>query len=296
MLKEKYKGFVPNWTSDKTQKYDLLLTDDLDSLMGCAILKSVMGWDIQRVMLFKADKNKTTDYLGKTSKATNEVIGIDIALQHGKCFDNHCSRLQLSDHTNNECVNPNIWENVTRQNYFSKYNSSTALLLWSIYDIPMPKSEDGKMILLAIDGTYQSFYHENSQYNRMNKHYLCDVLGLDELYECQKRHKKSDFEEIKKKYRMTTNGRDTKIVSKKGYLQTELNLDAINVAVGCGNNVLCELPQERFSLSATFLDKQVKLDRYNRNSEKLDDIVKESYSVALTGRDFLCYSEMQTER
>ncbi len=291
LLKERYKKFVPDWVYNKEGKYDLLLTDDLDSLMGCAILKSVMGWDIQQVMLFKADRNKNIDYLGKTSKATNEVIGIDIALQQGKCFDNHCSRLQLSDHTNKECVNPNIWDDVTRQNYFDKYNSSTALLLWSIYDIPVPESEDGKMILLAIDGTYQSFYHANSKYNSMNKHYLCDVLGLEELYECQKRHRKSDFEEIKRKYRMTTNGKDTKIECHKGILSTNLDLDGINVAVGLDNKIVCELPKDKFSLSAKFIDKQVSLSKTNRNCENLDDITSKSFSVALTGRDFLCCSE-----
>ena len=291
-MKDEYKKYIPDWVYDKTGSYDLLLTDDLDSLMGCAILKAVMGWDIQQVMLFKADPHKTTDYLGKTSKATKEVIGVDIALQDGKCFDNHVSRLQKTDHRNEQCINPNLWEDITRQNYFSKYNLSTVLLLWSIYDIPLPKSEDGKMILLAIDGTYQSFYHENSQYNRRNKHWLVDVLGLNGLYECQQRHSKSDFEDIKRKYTMTQNGHDTKIKVSKGILDTDLDLIGINLAVGWDANIWCELPKDKFYLREKFHDIQMPLNKSIRYRENLIDITENPFSVALTGRDFLCWSEM----
>lgn len=253
-----------------------------------------MGWNIQQVMLFKADKNKSIDYLGKTSEATNEVVGIDIALQHGKCFDNHCSRLQLSDYTNKECVNPNIWCGHSRHDYFKKFNLSTTLLLWGIYDIPLPLSEDGKMILLAIDGSYQGFYNSDGKFSYINRNYL-RILGLEGLIECAERHKKSDFEDIKKKYRMVTEKRDTKIKVKKGYLETDLDLDAINVAVGWESNIWCELPQEKFHLAAQYWDRQIKLDSTRRYSEQLNSYSENPYSVALTGRDFLCCSELLKE-
>ena len=39
---------------DSTNEYGLILTDDLDSLLSCAILKYVKGWNIEQTYIFKA--------------------------------------------------------------------------------------------------------------------------------------------------------------------------------------------------------------------------------------------------
>ncbi|WP_455718690.1 hypothetical protein, partial [Anaerosporobacter sp.] len=181
MMNIEYKKQLPKWYEDN-KKYDLILTDDIDSLLSCAILKKVKQWEIEQVFLFKADSNKSIDYLGITSSATNEAVGVDLALQNGKCFDNHVTRIKSTDKWNDECINPNQFKNVTGANYSSKYNLSTVLLLWSLYDLPIPESEEGKMILLTIDASYVSYFSNYSYFNQMNKYYLCNVLGLNELY------------------------------------------------------------------------------------------------------------------
>lgn len=282
IMKDEYKIKLPKWYED-TKKYDLILTDDIDSLMSCAILKAVKNWDIEYVMLFKLDKNKSIDYMGITSNATNEAVGVDLALQNGKSFDNHLSKLHSDDKWNEKCINLNFIKDVTRQNYFKKYNLSTVLLLWSLYDLPIPETEEGKMILLTIDSSYYSHFSRYQNDREMNKFYMCDVLGLDELYECQLRHKQYEFKDIEVKYNLLS-----KIVVKKGFLDTDIDLAGINLEVGWYTDIWCELPKVRFSLYKTFQDIQVPI---RRTTTKLSDITQNPYSVALTNRDFLCYSE-----
>lgn len=279
-MKAEYKNKLPKWYNDNKQ-YDLILTDDIDSLMSCAILKFLKNWSIENVMLFKADTNKSIDYLGKTSDATNETVGVDFALQNGKCFDNHVSRISKLDPINSECVNLNVIRDITRENYFKKYNLSTVLLLWSLFDLPIPESEEGKMILLTIDSSYYSYFSKK-QYQDMNRYYMCDIMGLDELYECQGRHTQAEFKEIEKKFKLKE-----KIVAKNGYLDTNIDLLAINNEIGWDTGVWCSLPKKKFTLHKKFYDKQVSIN----NNTTLSEITKNPYSVALTGRDFICYSE-----
>ena len=35
---------------------------------------------------------------------------------------------------------------------------STALLLYALYDIPLPSTEDGKLMLMTIDSSYLGYY------------------------------------------------------------------------------------------------------------------------------------------
>ena len=117
----------------------------------------------------------------------------------------------------------------------------------------------------------------------MNKFYMCEVMGLNELYECQLRHKQYEFKDIEKKYNLKS-----KIVSKKGIIDTEIDITGINLEVGWYTDIWCELPKQRFKLHKTFRDIQVPI---KRTTIKLSDITSNPYSVALTNRDFLCYSE-----
>lgn len=284
-MKAEYKEKLPQWYTSEEQ-FDLILTDDIDSLLSCAILQKVKGWNIEYVMLFKVDKNKNYDYMGKTSNATKEVVGVDLALHKGKCFDNHLSKLGEFDPVNKECINPNLLGNISRENYFKKYNLSTVLLLWGLYDLPIPESEEGKMILLTIDSSYYSHFSRYKNDREMNRFYMCDVLGLNELYECQLRHKQYEFKDIEKKYKLKN-----KITASKGTLSTDIDLLGINHEI-MDTKISCELPNVKFKKHKIFRDVQMNI---SYKTTKLTDIVENPYSVALTGKDFLCYSEEITE-
>ena len=154
-LKDELKQKLPQWYQDTENKYGLILTDDLDSLLGCAILKAKMNWDIQEIMLFNAKRNYeiSVDWHGVADNATHEAIGVDFAKVNGKCFDNHLCMFNSDDTYNKEAINLNHIYGINRNSYTKKYNLSTALLLWSLYDLPKNNLPDElMMLLLCIDG------------------------------------------------------------------------------------------------------------------------------------------------
>ena len=199
-----YKENLPEWFREQIE-LDLVLSDDIDSLVSCALLKKAKDWDIKYFYNFEKC------YASKALKnGHNERCWVDVAILNGeKAFDNHVSRVSWFDDFNNQMINPNTIINVSSENYIEKYSGSTALLIWSLYDLPLPVTEEGKMVLLTIDSTFLGHYIE--RYEEQNKFYLCDMFGFEELYEVLERHEKCEFDNIIKKYNLN----DTIVISNK---------------------------------------------------------------------------------
>ncbi|MGN0416375.1 hypothetical protein [Anaerostipes faecalis] len=279
---------VPAWYTDQTNNYHLILTDDIDSLLSCAILKQVMGWNVEEIFLLKKNVkgHEGQDIKGKTKNATrSEGIGVDLALHKGKCFDNHITRFSANDYKNEESINPNLIENITRQNYTQKYAGSTVLLLWSLYDLQKEDlSEEAMMLLLAIDSAFLGYY--NQRYRQHIRHYLVDVLDLPEFYNCIERHEKEEFYKIQDKYHLRE-----KITLKKGHVVTKIDIDAINEVLlwDTMTGIEIELPQDRFYPDKYFTD--VVKNIYGKRVNKYNEIIKkEPYCYALTKTNLLNYS------
>ena len=295
LMKEKYRNKIMETNSwiDNTYEYGLILTDDLDSLLGCAILKAVKGWNIEQIMLFKADKNRRYDYLGATANNTHEVIGVDLALMNGKCFDNHLTAFSYGQKPNPESINLNNVCNICRNSYCSKYNTSTVILLWSLYDLPKEKLPDElMMLLLSIDGTHDAYYLYQGNFRGTLRKWLVDVLDLPEFYDCFERHTYSDFEDIRKKYvfhpkKSTGHG---KIVMEHGFIDTAIDIDGINDLLAWECDVQIKLPTEKFYKKAVFQDliKDVRA-LHPTSIESITD--GEIYSYALTGENLVNYSK-----
>lgn len=272
LMNKEYLEQIPKWYMGDTQ-FDLILSDDIDSLSSCAVISQAKNWNIEYFYNFGG--------METTKNGTNEKVGVDIALCNGKTFDNHVVMFNKYDEVNPESINPNIINQTRRSNYSTKYCGSTLLLVWSLYNRPLPKSEEGKMILLAIDSTYKGFYSGNSTFEKANKHYLCDVLGLDELYDVQKRHKAIEFKDLFRKYNL--NG---KIVSYDGKLSSVLKLDEISEQI----ELKLELPQDKFYKYDTYSNIKQDLDYSSRYSLTIDDIIQEPFSLALIYNDTVKYS------
>lgn len=263
---------------DGTDKYGLILTDDIDSLLSCAILKSVKNWDIEQIFLFKA--NGTHDYLGRTENATHEAIGVDFARKTGKCFDNHLTAMDAFDTSNPESINLNRICNIHREIYTKKYNLSTVLLLWSLYNLPKENlSDELMMLLLGIDSSYYSYFHG---FQKENRKWLVDVLDLPEFYDCQKRHKEYEFLDIQKKYKLKS-----KITIKKGVLQTDIDVEGINDLLGWECDVQMELPTDKFFLDGVFKDIEFNIINRATTIKKLEN----AYCYALTRKNLIKFSE-----
>lgn len=268
-----------NWI-DSTDKYGLILTDDLDSLLGCAILKQIKNWNIESIMLFNPKKDLKMDYYGTIENVTNEQIGVDFAKCKGKCFDNHLTMFSYDDVPNPESINLNNLCGIHRGIYTQKYNLSTVLLLWSLYDLPKTDlSDELMMLLLAIDSSYYSYFHG---FHQQNKHWLVDVLDLPEFYECQQRHTENEFENISKKYALKA-----KITSKGGILSTNLDIEGINELLAWYCDVQLELPTVKFYRKATFKDVDF---RFNGSPRSISAITDEPFCYALVRKSEVKYS------
>lgn len=273
-MNSKIKEIFPKWVSDK-KYYDLILSNDLDSLFSCEILKQVKGWKPNYF-------NYNFSAMGLTEDADgNEKIGVDLSLCQGKTFDNHVTMMNSEDDYNEQSANFNILDKISRENYFSKYCGSTLLMIWSLYDIPLPESEEAKMILLCIDSTFKGF---NSPYplpQQANRKYLVDYMEFPELYEVLQNHKQYEFGQLISKYNL--NG---KIDLKKGYLHTSIDLEGLKKLF----DLPFLLPKKPFYKKEDYTNKTRPLPKGNYSMVK-DDISENMYSVALTKRDFINYSE-----
>lgn len=224
-MKEKYIKNLPKWYNDNNA-YDLVLSNDLDGVVSASALSYARGnWEVQYFYDFKNlyVSEQTLPMKNKSARRIWADVAITVP---EKCFDNHVCRANTYDKKNDLCINPNLLNNVTNTNYFSKYCGSTALVIWSVYGLPLPKSELGKMLLLTIDTGFKGFYSPGI-FSEMNRFYLCDMLGFDELYEVQKRHSKNEFYELIERFHLS---QETEI--NDGFLRTGLDLDFLSEQLG----------------------------------------------------------------
>lgn len=230
-MKEKFLEKVPVWYRD-FDKYDAVLSDDIDGLISTSALKFAKNWDIEYFYDFETLYIADEIYFKEDKSVTRVWADVSIVIQNEKTFDNHINRVNLKDYTNPNAINPNILTDITNENYYDKYLGSSALVIWSLYDIPLPESEEGKMLLLAIDTTFKGFYGKQ-QYKDRNKFYLCDVLGFQELYEVQKRHTSTEFYQLIGRYNLAAKTR----LNGEGYLRTDLDLKILSELLGIPINL-----------------------------------------------------------
>lgn len=182
---------------DKTEK-DLILTDDLDSRLSVKLLQQVNPkWNLKYFYAF----DQGLFYTGYKTGKVRDAVGVDLAIDYKqiRCFDNHVTS-DNGMNINRNSINLNNICGIKSMNYSQKYCCSTALMIYSLYDIPLPKTDMGKALLLAIDSTYYSYFNPirkgHPEWLKIHRHWLCDVLGFEELYEFERKHSEEDFEKL----------------------------------------------------------------------------------------------------
>ena len=214
-MNKKYLNQLPGWYQDNGE-CDLVMSDDIDALVSASLLTRIKGWNVRYFYnfdsLYKNDSDK---------QHTRVWCDVAIIKNSERTFDNHVSRADKYDRVNKNCINPNLLNDVTARNYTRKYAGSTALLIWSIYGIPLPKTEKGKMLLLCIDSAFKGYY--TKKFNYMCKYYLRDMFGFGELIEVLERHTKEEFYQMIDEYHLT----NKIVISNNGHLFTDLDLETI---------------------------------------------------------------------
>lgn len=185
------QDLVPKWVYRKNLNAVIVMSNDLDSLISCCMYSYLTGYPIGYFYDFETMS-------AIHPKDMRERIYIDIAIKKGKCIDNHVMRFTLYSKVNMEAVNFNSIYEISSDNYYDKFAMSTLIILYAIFkdELPLPKSELGKMMILAIDSGYLGFYD-----NRYKEAFLRNLkaLGLEELLEVLERHSLSEFQSITKR-------------------------------------------------------------------------------------------------
>lgn len=283
IMEHKYIERIPQWYKN-TNTYDLVLSDDLDGLVATAVIKSANPdwrvnyfYDFDGLYISKKIQNK------KNKSATR--VWTDIAyIGNEKTFDNHVTMASAQDAYNKTAINPNIFGDtlVTNDNYYDKYCGSTALMVWSIYDLPLPETELGKMILLAIDSTFKGYYAV-AKWHDLNKHFIIDVFGFEELYALQQRHTEKVFLQLAGQYQI-----NRKIYMSDGKIKSELDIALLSELLG----IDLSLPLDDFINFATFESTTKESScagRYIRNMTT-DNIL----TAAFTGKNKIKYSILKS--
>ncbi|WP_044476972.1 hypothetical protein [Oceanobacillus massiliensis] len=261
-MNEQLKSKFPEWCSG-SEHYATVLTNDIDSLLGCAIEKRVKGNKINYFYdfnaIYVADKNDPL-----------EKLGIDLAWTVGKVFDNHVTRLNKNNTINPESANLNSILDVSGDNYFKKYAMSTAILMWSYYDLPLPSTKLGKMLLLSVDSGFLGHY--DYRFKNTHNKYL-RMLGFEELIDLLNDTSKEEFREVQSKFMLHKNIE----LDKSGHLQTELPLSLLSGAL----ETELELPSCTFTLQTQYISKGRQVQ-----GDEIGNLSKNVVSFALTNRNY----------
>jgi hypothetical protein len=267
-MKREVEHLFPDWTNHIYIQKDLILSDDIDSLMSCCLLKEMTSdtWNINYFYDFKG--------VYRARKSENDVVAIDIATVRGKNFDNHVTKAYENDTFNEDSANLNLILNKHRHNYCEKYPFSTLLTIWSYYDIDLPISKEGKAILLSIDSAFKGHYTNVEQYKQIHTEWF-EILGMTELIDVLEKHDSQYFRRIIDYFRL-----DEKIKIVDGRLQTNIKLNEIQRYF----DFEIALPTKKFT----------KIRKYKRKSHEYKNNIPDReklFSLAFTRKDYVNYTE-----
>ncbi|HJF32212.1 MAG TPA: hypothetical protein K8V56_10640 [Sporosarcina psychrophila] len=283
-MQKKIKDLLPEWTTT-VQDRSLTLTNDLDSLISCALLKHLFGYEINYFYTFNSIM-----VADKTDK--RKSIGVDLALKSGYCYDNHLTMLTAKGYKNEDAANLNNVLNISNENYNLKYSFSTLMFLWSLYDVPLPVTDEGRITLLCIDSSYLGYYKHDGRYRQIFIDWM-ERLNMMELVEVLERYSFGEMEEFNRRHELKStifvnkrkgNKMDTTIRHSSPYME-QLDFEWISEHLG----FLVELPTNQFEILGSFTNKEVEHWQMN------DKTINESFSYAFTYKDKVKLSRLLRE-
>jgi hypothetical protein len=270
-MQKEIKELFPKWTKKEEMKgiQSLCLTDDIDSLFSCIILKKIFPQ-------LTIDAFYSFNKIYKTDTKIKSIIGVDMDLTGGKCWGNHVTLLSKEDAKNKKCANLNTVLDINRDNYFNKYAGSTLIQVLSHYNIGLNNmSKEQLEVLISVDTAFKQFYFNS----KLFKKYYNDILQYPMFEKILKEHDKDYFYNIIKEY-----GLHEKIyIDNDGKLNTNIRLDKLKKLF---LNLPFILPSEEFYFVKEYQD--IGQATYRKTKKDLTD--KKIFSLALTNRNFVKYS------
>lgn len=281
-MKKQIKEKFPLWCKDKESNYELIMSDDVDSLM-CYIFQNKV---FKREVKYFMDMSSHKAYQSKDKKVTrdgkqilfsstdasfkkNKILGLDFSIDKDiKCWDNHVVKIHKDDTYNSLSANLNVALDIRRYNYTKKGCLSSFITMLSYYNIDITKwDKDQLAILSCIDSTYEPFF---TSFKETGKHNL-ELLEYGFLVDFIK----ENITYIKK-IEQKLNLKNGKIwVNKEsGLLETNINLEELGNLFG----ITIELPKAQFN--GRKLEFQSKIFNFANNQDKAS-FDKEIFNIAL---------------
>ncbi|MEK4030762.1 hypothetical protein MKZ02_19790 [Pseudobacillus sp. FSL P4-0506] len=270
-MKKVLKDKFPEWTvKDLKLEMDLIVGDDSDSLFSCNLLEEMTDgkWKINYFYDFENfHRHEETELM---------TIGVDMAFaKNTRCFDNHITQQYINSPKNHYMANPNLVYNITTgKPYHKKYPFSTLMLIMALYDIPMPKSDIGKDIILAVDSAHKGHYATSKYFKDIHTTWL-ERLGFTELIDRLNKNNDSYYKRIQKG--LNLNGKIS--INKEGFLESDIKFDKL---------------QPYFDWEITLPNKQFQLfKKYNRCGQNINKKMPERsqlISLAYTNNDYVSFT------
>lgn len=270
-MQEKLRNKFPAWVDQQGDNV-LCLSHDLDSLISTKLLAQAFGWrtnyfcDFKNLYVFDGEDDRQT-------------IGVDMALCKGKTYCNHVTRLYGMDEPNPESANVNNIMRVhagSKSSYTNKFSMSTALLIYSLYDIPLPSTNLGKQLLLCVDSAWQGYYRFPAAYKRW-----LDLLDLQDLENVLQGRSREDWRQLEQQY-----GMFEPIAVEDGRLVTKLDLDRIGKILG----IELTLPRGHLTSIKQFNLHYMDRKEYLKRTKGLDF---KPFSLAATSMDRVAFSTVK---
>ena len=239
-MKREIKEKLPQWyLKINPEKDKLMLTDDIDSLLSCCLLKQLFDIEIKSFYDFKAlyfaDGIERKHFIG---------VDLDTCNNKSRVFGNH-----ITYYKNTNAINLN---NIFDIKYYQKYPFSTVLLICFLYNIDISKWTDEQLkVILAIDSAFKGYYSANNHFKKVYTNWL-DKLGYRFLEDrILSKMTMKDFAQIQRRYRLSGYIK----IGKNGRLKTNIDLDKLN---NLFNDIIhIKLPQDKFKKGRDFTLKQV---------------------------------------
>ncbi len=282
-MKKEIKEKFPSWCMDKESNFELIMSDDIDSLMCYIFQNKVFKRECKYFMDMSShkayqskDKKVTRDGIQKlyscedASFKKNKILGLDFSIDKDiKCWDNHVVKIDKDDTYNSLSANLNIALDIRRYNYTKKGCLSSFITMLSYYDLDITKwDKDQLAILSAIDSTYEPFFTSFASTGKHNLELLEYGFLVDFI--------KENITYIKK-IEQKLNLKNGKIwVNKEnGLLETNINLEELINLFG----IAIELPKAQFN--GRKLEFQSKIFNFSDYQDKTS-FDKEIFNIALT--------------
>lgn len=267
-MRRDIRELIPQWAFTK-QDRTLTLTNDMDSLLLANLLTDTFGYEINHFYSFHRFATANTEDKRKS-------IGCDLAIQKGYTICNHMVMVDSNSYKNPDSVNMNNILNIGNDDYKNKYNMSSLLIAWSLYKIPIPETDEGKMILLSIDSSYYAW--NNTDFRGVMRVWL-ERLELTELIPTLEKYSFSEFQDFKFSHELDTGivlGKNKKLkfnpTGKNNSLSTGLDLDWIGEHLG----YKVFLPEQDFTVVGTFDTDRIRVGDLTKS------VLDNTFSMAFT--------------